>query len=83
MTENLGGGNGPAVEQGETEREDSRVAAVLDPIDGDLGEAKEKFSSNMLAGGSWEGGNVGWKRLLVSSRSARHSTETGGPQRVY
>jgi len=49
VTENRGGGNGPAVEQGETERDDSLVAAVLDPIDGDRGEAKEKFSSNMLA----------------------------------
>ena len=48
MTENRGGGNGPAAEQGDTERDDSRVAVVLDPIDGDLGEAKEKFSSNMV-----------------------------------
>lgn len=55
MTESRGGRNGPAVEQGETEREDSLVATVLDPIDGDLGEAKEKFSSNMLAGESCVG----------------------------
>lgn len=48
MTENRFGGNGPATEHGETALDESRVvAAVLESSDGDLAEAKEKFSSNM------------------------------------
>ena len=45
---NRGGKSGLAGEQGETEREESLVAVVLEPIDGDLGVSKEKFSSNMV-----------------------------------
>lgn len=37
--------------QGDTEREDSRVAVVLDPIEGDRGASKLKFSSNMVLSG--------------------------------
>ena len=48
MIEYLGGGNGVDGEHGETDLDESLVALVLDPIDGDRDESKEKFSSNML-----------------------------------
>lgn len=50
MTENRGGGeNGLMGEQGETDREVSRVdEALADPSDGDRAVPKPKFSSNMM-----------------------------------
>jgi hypothetical protein len=49
VTDSRGGGNGAAHENGETDRDDSRVAALLEAIEGDRGESNEKFSSNMIA----------------------------------
>jgi hypothetical protein len=49
VIDNRGVGNGAAAEHGDTDREDSLVAAMLDPIDGDRGESKVKLSSNILA----------------------------------
>lgn len=49
VTDIRGGGKGVVLEQGETEREESLVAAVDEPIEGERGESKEKFSSNMVA----------------------------------
>lgn len=48
MTEKCDVRNGPTAEQGETAREESLVAAVLESIDGEDGESKVKFSSNIV-----------------------------------
>ena len=47
MTEKRGGGKGLLAVHGDTEREDSRVAVVVEPIDGDRGASKVNFSSNI------------------------------------
>lgn len=51
MTDSRGGGNARPTVKGETDREESLVTVVLELIDGDLGESKEKFSSNIAKGG--------------------------------
>lgn len=76
MTEKRGGGKALLLEQGETERDDSRVAIVDDPIDGDRGVSKLKFSLNIVL---WKGSEVrrgSGATLIKSSRSATHVTET-------
>jgi len=46
---NRGGGNGPSGEQGDTDRDVSRVVgALLDSREGDRLVSHEKFSSNIL-----------------------------------